>query len=324
MALNVFAFYNGLNKQSKGYPYLKSYGNIINQLDLFQIAIQNDGTLLGRPSRRLINEAHAMGIKVLLTVSNLTTQGLFSTALLGRLVRDQDFANLVGQNIRNFLVEYQCDGVNLDLEKAAPLDRPLFSRLIQTWSTQFQKENFLVTIDVPGKSSSEPLAIWEGSFDYQAIGQAVDEVILMTYEEHWPGGPPGSVASLPWVVGILNYALATIPPQKISMGIPLYGYDWPEIGDAKAITHQQAIELALFYGAPLLWDVNQHSTYFGYEAKGVRHTVYFEDARSLKEKLDLASNRGIQSVTLWELNLSYPLAWEVLRPYVSRSQIKGV
>ncbi|SPF46528.1 Glycosyl hydrolases 18 family protein [Candidatus Desulfosporosinus infrequens] len=319
MALNVFAFYNGLNEHSKGYPYLKSYGNIINQLELFQVAIQNDGTLLGQPSRRLINEAHVMGIKVLLTVSNLTSQGLFSTALLGRLVRDQDFANLVWQNIKNLLVEYQYDGVNLDLEKADPLDRPLFSQLIQTWSTLFQKASFLVTIDVPGKSSSEPLSIWEGSFDYQAIGLAVDEVILMTYEEHWPGGPPGSIASLPWVTEILKYALATIPPQKISMGIPLYGYDWPEIGVAKAISYPQAIGLALRYGVPLLWDVIQHSMYFSYEVMGVRHTVYFEDPRSLKDKLDLAASMGLRSVALWEMHLSYPLAWEVLRPYVSRS-----
>ena len=75
MPLNVFAFYNGLNEQAKGYPYLKRYGRIINQLALFQIPIQNNGTLTGRPSRKLINEAHAMGIKVLLTVSNLTPQG---------------------------------------------------------------------------------------------------------------------------------------------------------------------------------------------------------------------------------------------------------
>jgi len=137
MPLNVLAFYNGLNEQAKGYSYLKRYGNVINQLALFQIAIQNNGTLLGLPSRRLINEAHALGIKVLLTVSNLTPQGLFSTTLLGRLVRDQEFANLVWRNIRNLLVEYQCDGVNLDLEKAAPTDRALFSQLIQTWSTLF-------------------------------------------------------------------------------------------------------------------------------------------------------------------------------------------
>lgn len=316
MPLQVFAFYNGLTEQAKGYPFIKRYGNIINQLAIFQISIQNNGTLLGRPSRRLINEAHAMGIKVILAVSNLTPQGLFSTALLGRLVRDQDFASLVWQNIRNVLVDYQFDGVNLDLEKALPADRPLFTKLIQTWSTLFKRANFLVSIDVPAKSSDDPLDIWKGSFDYKAIGQAVDEVIIMTYEEHWPASPPGSVASLPWVTDILNYTIANIPPQKIYMGIPLYGYDWSERGGAQVIGYQRAVELARRHGAPLQWDARQHSTFFRYETMGVRHTVYFEDPRSLRDKLDLARQKGIRGVALWEMNLSFPSVWDVLQTYV--------
>jgi spore germination protein len=316
MPLQVFAFYNGLTEQAKGYPFIKRYGNIINQLAIFQISIQNNGTLLGRPNRRLINEAHAMGIKVILAVSNLTLQGLFSTALLGRLVRDQDFASLVWQNIRNVLVDYQFDGVNLDLEKALPTDRPLFTKLIQTWSTLFKRANFLVTIDIPAKSSDDPLDIWKGSFDYKAIGQAVDEVIIMTYEEHWPASPPGSVASIPWVTDILNYTIANIPPQKIYMGIPLYGYDWSERGGAQVIGYQRAVELARRHGAPLQWDARQHSTFFRYETMGVRHTVYFEDPRSLRDKLDLARQKGIRGVALWEMNLSYPSVWDVLQTYV--------
>lgn len=318
MPLNVFAFYNGLNEQAKGYSYFQRYGSIIRQLDIFQIPIQNNGTLQGRPSRRIITEAHAKGIKAFLTVSNLTSAGRFSTALLGRLVRDRNFANFVWGNIRNLLVEYQFDGVNLDLEKANPEDRDLFSQLIQTWSTLFHQANLLVTIDVPAKSSDEPTDPWKGAFDYKAIGEAVDEVILMTYEEHWPASPPGSVASLPWVNTNLNYALANIPAQKIYLGIPLYGYDWSERGGAQVISYQRAVALAKRFGAPIQWDSRQHSLYFRYETMGIRHTVYFEDTRSSKEKLDLALSKGIRGVALWEMNLSYPSFWETLQGYSAR------
>ncbi|WP_407311144.1 glycosyl hydrolase family 18 protein [Desulfosporosinus sp. SB140] len=318
MPLNVFAFYNGLNEQAKGYTYFQRYGSTIRQLDIFQIPIQNNGTLVGRPSRRLINEAHAKGIRAFLTVSNLTSGGRFSTDLLGRLVRDQNFANFVWGNIRNLLAEYQFDGVNLDLEKGKPEDRALFSQLIQTWSAKFRQANFLVTIDVPAKSSDEPLDPWKGAFDFKIIGQAVDEVILMTYEEHWPASPPGSVASIPWVNENLNYALANIPAQKIYMGIPLYGYDWPERGSAQVISYQRAIDLAKRFGAPIRWDARQHSSYFHYETMGIKHTVYFEDPRSLRDKLDLALSKGIRGVALWEMNLSYPAFWEVLQAYSAR------
>jgi Predicted glycosyl hydrolase len=316
MPLKVFAFYNGLNERAKGYAYFKRYGTMINQFTIFQIAIQNNGALYGRPSRTLINEAHTLGAKVLLTVSNLTLRGQFSTLLIGRLVRDQDFSNLVWRNIRNLLVEYQCDGVNFDLEKAAPQDRLLYSQLIERWSGLFQRSNFLVTIDVPAMDHDDPLDPWKGAFNYRVIGQAVDEVILMTYEEHWPGSPPGSVASLPWVSRILDYALANIPRQKLYMGIPLYGYDWSERGGAKVISYERAIELAQRHGAPLQWDAAQHSMFFRYEDRGIRHTVYFEDPRSLKDKLDLAVQKGIQGIAIWEMNLSYPRFWEMLQTYV--------
>jgi spore germination protein len=318
MPLNVFAFYNGLTEQVKGYPYLARYGSMIRQLDLFQISIQNNGTLLGRPSRRIVNEAHAKGIKVLITVSNLTQMGRFSTSLLARLVRDRNFANYVWGNIRNLLAEYQFDGVNLDLEKADPGDRDLFSQLVQRWSNQFRQANYIVTIDVPAKSSDEPLDPWKGAFDYWTIGQAVDEVILMTYEEHWPASPPGSVASIPWVNDNLDYALANIPARKIYMGIPLYGYDWPERGAAQVISYQRAVNLAKRFGAPIHWDARQHALHFQYETMGIRHTVFFEDPRSLKDKLDLASSKGIRGVALWEMNLSYPAFWEVLQAYSAR------
>ena len=316
MPLNVFAFYNGLTEQAKGYPYLKRFGKSIKELAIFEISIQNDGTLRGRPSRRLINEAHAMGIKVFLVVSNLTTQGQFSTALMSRLIRDQEFATLVWRNIRNILADYQFDGVNLDLERSPSADRTLYSQFIQTWSRLFKSANYLVSIDVPAKVGSESLDPWKGSFDYKSIGQSVDEVILMTYEEHWGGSPPGSVASLPWVTQVLNYAIANIPREKIYMGIPLYGYDWPERGTGKVIGYQRAIDLARRQGAPLQWDTIQHSTFFRYETGGVRHTVYFEDPRSLRDKLELAGQMGIRGVALWEMNLSYPRFWEVLQMYL--------
>ncbi|MDA8222420.1 glycosyl hydrolase family 18 protein [Desulfosporosinus sp.] len=318
MPLNVFAFYNGLTEQTKGYPYLKRYGNSIQELAIFEVSIQSNGAILGRPSRKLIEEAHTMGIKVYLVISNLTRQGQFSTALMGRLVREQEFANLVWRNIRNVLVEYRMDGVNLDLEKAAPADRPLFSQLIQTWSAMFKEANLVVSIDVPAKTSSDPLNAWRGAFDYRPIGRAVDEVILMTYEEHWSESEPGSVASIPWVTQVLDYAIANIPRDKIYMGIPMYGYDWPENGTGKVIGYQRATELARRYGAPLQWDARQHSTYFRYETRGVRHTVYFEDPRSLREKLELATQKGIRGVALWEMNLSYPQFWEVLQTYIKR------
>lgn len=315
MALNIFGFYNGLTEQERAYPYFQRYGQLLDEIAFFQIPIQANGELLGHPSRKLINEAHQHGNKALVVITNLTAGEQFSTSLLTRLVRDPAFSTRVYQNIRNLLNQYRLDGVNFDLEKAAAQDRNLYTQLIYNWTMRLKQDNYRVTMDVPAKTGEDSTDIWKGAFDYRALGQIVDEIVLMTYEEHWPGSPPGSVASLPWVNQVLDYALTTIPAQKINMGVPLYGYDWVQGNGAKVISYRRATALASRHGAPLRWDAQQHSTFFNYESGGKRHTVYFEDLRSLKEKLDLAIRRGIKGVALWEMNLSYVDLWNALQIY---------
>ena len=318
MALSLFGFYNGLSEQARGYPYLQRYGNLLDGIGLFQVAIQSNGELSELPSKRLINEAREMGIKVYLVLTNLTPQGRFSTPILTRLIRDERFASTVKSNLRNVLNQYRFDGVNFDLEKAAPQDRNAFTQFVYFWTRQLKQENYLVTMDVPAKTWDEPTDVWKGAYDYRALGQIVDAIILMTYEEHWPASPPGSVASLPWTRQVLDYALQGISAQKVYMGVPIYGYDWVEGGSGKVVSHRRALELFKRFGAPLLWDNLQRSTYFRYESMGKRHTVYFEDLRSLREKLDLAQQHQIRGIALWEMNLSYPDLYETLRPYARR------
>lgn len=311
MALQVMGFYNGLDENARGYRYFLQYGSQLDYIAFFQIPILPTGELDGAPSRRLIQEAHRMGIKVLIVISNLDRRGQFSSALLSRLAGDPGFAYRVLQNIRILLVTYQCDGVNFDLEKAFPEDRMAFTSLLRTWTDQLRSENYLVTIDVPAETADTPTDPWKGAFNYQAIGTInFTAIILMTYEEHWPGSDPGSVASLPWDIQVVDYALASnIPAQKLFLGIPLYGYDWTRRGSAQVIGRDRALQVARRYGAPILWDETQHSSYFRYTTGGQEHTVYFEDLRSLREKIGLARIRNLGGIALWEMNLSYPDLW---------------
>lgn len=315
MPLSLLSFYNGLTEHERAYPYFQRYGHLIDEIAFFEVSIQANGELLEHPSRQLINAAHQMGIKTLVVISNLTARGQFSTALLSQLVSDPSFSHRVYQNIHNLLSKYRLDGVNFDLEKAPAQDINLYTQLVYNWTLQLKQENYRVTMDVPAKTGEDATDVWKGAFNYQALGQIVDEIVLMTYEEHWPGSPPGSVASLPWVNQVLDYALRNIPAPKIMMGVPLYGYDWVQGNGAKVISYRRANELARRMGAPLRWDAQQHSTFFNYESNGKRHTVYFEDMRSLKEKLDLAIRRGIRGAALWEMNLSYPELWTTLQTY---------
>ena len=126
-----------------------------------------------------------------------------------------------------------------------------------------------------------------------------------------------AVAPLPNVEAVLRYALSVIPSEKIYLGIPNYGYDWPlpyRRGETKApsISNQRAVELAVENRAEIEFDEAAQSPYFRYTRDGAVHEVWFEDARSMSAKLRLIARRGLRGAGYWNLMRPYPQGWTVL------------
>ena len=102
------------------------------------------------------------------------------------------------------------------------------------------------------------------------------------------------------------------------MGVPNYGYDWalPYVrGDSKAksIGNVEALQAAIKYNAEILYDEKAESPYFYYTAEnGVKHVVWFEDARSIAAKLDFARENGLYGVSIWNLTREFPALWAVI------------
>lgn len=127
-----------------------------------------------------------------------------------------------------------------------------------------------------------------------------------------------AVAPLPKVREVLDYAVTEIPPSKIFLGIPNYGYDWPlpfvqGTTKAQSISNQRAIELAVQYGVPISYDTEAQAPHFQYtDAAGTVHEVWFEDARSLEAKLRLIAERGLQGAGFWNIMRPFSQTFLVL------------
>ena len=82
-----------------------------------------------------------------------------------------------------------------------------------------------------------------------------------------------AVAPLNQVRRVVEYALTQIPAEKIDLGIPNYGYDWPlpfERGVTKAATinNVQAVRIAVEHGAEIQFDMVAESPFFTYVEDG--------------------------------------------------------
>lgn len=129
--------------------------------------------------------------------------------------------------------------------------------------------------------------------------------------------PPMAVAPINSVRRVLDYAVSEIPPDKILMGIPNYGYDWTlpyKSGDTRArlISNEEAIQIAKFNGVSIKFDETAQSPYFNYYADGNEHEVWFEDARSINQKLALVPEYGFYGVGYWNAMRPFVQNWMIL------------
>ena len=127
-----------------------------------------------------------------------------------------------------------------------------------------------------------------------------------------------AVAPIANVRAVLDYAVNEMPPKKILLGIPNYGYDWPlpfVQGETRAqsISNQRAIELAVQYNIAIQYDETAQSPFFHYTAAdGVVHEVWFEDARSMEVKLRLIAEYGFRGCGFWNIMRPFVQTWQVL------------
>ena len=126
------------------------------------------------------------------------------------------------------------------------------------------------------------------------------------------------MAPIPEVRAVLDYAVTEMPPEKIFLGVPDYGYDWPlpfvqGRTRAQSISNQRAIELAIRYGAEILYDETAQSPHFRYtDAADTVHEVWFEDARSMRAKLSLIAEYGFRGAGFWNLMRPFSQTWLTL------------
>lgn len=123
-----------------------------------------------------------------------------------------------------------------------------------------------------------------------------------------------AVAPLNMVRRVVEYAVTEIPPQKIKLGIPNYGYDWPlpyerGVTRARTIGNIEAVQIAIEHGVDIQFDDVAQSPFFRYTKEGIEHEVWFEDVRSIRAKFGLIQEFGLVGAGYWQLMQLFRANW---------------
>ncbi len=283
----------------------------------FTYGIDSQGGLLPLNDGQLLAEAERLGTAPLMHLSTLTEDDTFSSQRAVEVLTDAGRQQALMEQILAVIREKGYRGLDVDFEYIPAAQREAYAAFIRSLRERLAPMGLPVLVALAPKTRADQPGLLYEAHDYALLGAAADYVLLMTYEWGYTYGPPMAVAPLPNVRQVLDYAVTEIPREKIYLGIPNYGYDWPlpfRQGETKArsISNQEAVAIAVAQGAEIQFDETDQSPWFQYTRQGTVHVVWFEDARSMSAKLRLIPEYGLHGAGYWNLMRPYPQGWTLL------------
>lgn len=302
------------------YPYIES--SLLDEqlpyltyLTPFTYGITASGGLVLLEDDALLSAARQRDVRPVMHLSTLTEYGQFDTQRGALVLTDAAVQEQLILEIQQVMRRRGYAGLDVDFEYLPGELADAYAEFLGRLQRLLGSQGWFVWAALAPKTSSVQRGLLYEGHSYAAVGAAVDAVLLMTYEWGYTAGPPMAVAPLPNVRAVLDYAVTEIPPEKIFLGVPNYGYDWPlpfvqGVTRAQSISNQRAIELAIAYGVAIQYDETAQSPFFHYtDAGGTIHEVWFEDARSMDAKLRLIAEYGFQGAGFWNLMRPFSQTW---------------
>jgi hypothetical protein len=245
--------------------------------------------------------------------------------------------------IRAFADEGDFDGIDIDYEQFAFADgraswettRPMWVLFITELGAGLRADGRSLSVSIPpiydaGRTADS--GFWV--YDYGAIAPHVDRIRIMAYD--FSVEEPGPIAPLAFVERAINGALeATGDPNKLVLGLPAYGRNWPtgtagecpesELQGRTAVTARSVDELIATRGATPIPVAATGEWMFEYDLEVTDGTtsciqgrqVNYVDGDGIRQRMDLAREYQLNGVSLWALGFDDDAVWEAILPTVA-------
>jgi spore germination protein YaaH len=245
--------------------------------------------------------------------------------------------------IRSFAADGDYDGIDIDYEQFAFADgrdtwattRPNWVAFIEELGAALRADGRTLTVSIPPVYDAEQTSqsgFWV--YDYGGIIDHVDRIRMMTYD--YSVAEPGPIAPLAWVESAIVGAIeATGAPEKLVLGLPAYGRNWPvstagvcpeeDVPGRTSVTARSVDELIeLRKVVPVADDITGEWT-FEYDLEVTDGTatcvqtrqVHYIDGDGIALRMDLAREYRLDGVSLWAFGFDDPEVWEAILPTVA-------
>lgn len=246
--------------------------------------------------------------------------------------------------IIKFAQDGQYDGIDLNYEQFAFADgrdswestRPNWVTFIAELAEKLHIAGRTLTVSIPvvyNKNRDPDSGYWV--YDYGAIVKHVDHIRMMAYD--YSVREPGPIAPLDYVQRSIKGAIeATGNPEKLVLGLPAYGRNWPVSStgvcpepdpannitvpgttSVTARTVKDLIErrdaIPIYNGTTAEWSfIYKLEISDGITTCVQTRQVHYVDAQGIRARMDLAVKAGLGGVALWALGFDNDDVWDAM------------
>ena len=271
----------------------------ITHVAYFNADLAEDGSIVDtwrweEEAPTLVPTAHEHGVKVHLTLTCFNEPIMESV-----LPSPQKRARAVSE-LQALVEAYDADGVSVDCES---MPKSLKGDLVD-FVAELSEAVDEVTVATPAID-------WRGAYDYDQLARYSDGLFIMGYGYHWSGGDPGPVAplfggapwsdySLEWT--IQDYVANGTPPDKIILGLPLYGRLWPTEDTSVPGTATGSSD-AVTMAVGMSWGLDQYDllTETPYSFPSSTEQLWLDDHESVALRIAWTVDQGLLGTGFWAL-----------------------
>lgn len=194
------------------------------------------------------------------------------------------------------------DGLQVDWELIPSRDADNFLSFLKELKKGLGKKP--LTVCVPARTKT----LKQDVYSYEKIGKIADRIMVMAYDEHWTGGPAGSIASMDWCEKIADYAKTVWPANKYIFGLPFYGRIWGNKSVKQALAFNGMNRTAHENGVVTI-ERERGVPHYKYKVE-VEVEGWYEDAYSNVERSRMYKQKGYNCIAFWRMGQEDVAVWE--------------
>ena len=138
---------------------------------------------------------------------------------------------------------------------------------------------------------------------------AADLVLVMLYDQHWRGSPPGPVAAPDWARRHLALRISDVGADRLVAAFPFYGYLWRRGASTEIVGFDDARRIAAEGGVTL---EREPATATLRASRPDSWEMWVSDAVLVRELVEDARVAGVRRFAFWHLGLEDSRVWGML------------